>query len=57
VRGHLHDTALQILEFIAGDGLRHGPLSPAKIAHLAGRRRRPPARGWLDAAGDPATCD
>ncbi|HVF77676.1 MAG TPA: hypothetical protein VNA28_05220, partial [Solirubrobacteraceae bacterium] len=35
VRGHLHDTALQILEFIAGDGFGTG-LSASKIARLAG---------------------
>ncbi len=35
VRGHLHDTALQILEFIAGDGFGTG-LSAAQIARLAG---------------------
>jgi hypothetical protein len=35
IRGHLHDTALQILEFIAGDGFGTG-LSAAKIARLAG---------------------
>ncbi len=35
VRGHLHDTALQILEFIAGDGFGTG-LTAQKIAHLAG---------------------
>jgi signal transduction histidine kinase len=35
IRGHLHDTALQILEFIAGDGFGTG-LSARKIARLAG---------------------
>jgi len=39
VRGHLHDTALQILEFIAGDGFGTG-LSAAKIARLAGGAAR-----------------
>jgi anti-sigma regulatory factor (Ser/Thr protein kinase) len=47
VRGHLHDTALQILEFIAGDGFGTG-LSATKIAHLAGGAARD-LRGWLDA--------
>ena len=35
VRGHLHDTALQILEFIAGDGFGSG-LMAEHIARLAG---------------------
>ena len=35
VRGHLHDTALQILEFIAGDGFGTG-LTAEHIARLAG---------------------
>lgn len=48
VRGHLHDTALQILEFIAGDGFGTG-ISAAKIAHLAGGVARD-LRGWLDAS-------
>jgi len=39
VRGHLHDTALQILEFIAGDGFGTG-LSAGKIARLAGGAAR-----------------
>jgi len=39
VRGHLHDTALQILEFIAGDGFGTG-LAAAKIARLAGGAAR-----------------
>lgn len=46
VRGHLHDTALQILEFIAGDGFGTG-LSADKIAHLAGGAARD-LRRWLD---------
>jgi hypothetical protein len=46
VRGHLHDTALQILEFIAGDGFCTG-LSAAKIAHLAGGAARD-LRRWLE---------
>jgi signal transduction histidine kinase len=39
VRGHLHDTALQILEFIAGDGFGTG-LTAAHIARLAGGAAR-----------------
>ncbi|MGH2920244.1 MAG: sensor histidine kinase [Solirubrobacteraceae bacterium] len=39
VRGHLHDTALQILEFIAGDGFGTG-LTAAHIAQLAGGAAR-----------------
>ncbi len=39
VRGHLHDTALQILEFIAGDGFGTG-LTSAHIARLAGGAAR-----------------
>jgi anti-sigma regulatory factor (Ser/Thr protein kinase) len=39
VRGHLHDTALQILEFIAGDGFGTG-LTSAQIARLAGGAAR-----------------
>jgi signal transduction histidine kinase len=46
VRGHLHDTALQILEFIAGDGFGTG-LTAAKIAHLAGGAARD-LRRWLE---------
>jgi len=48
VRGHLHDTALQILEFIAGDGFGTG-LSAAKISHLAGGAARD-LRAWIDSA-------
>lgn len=55
VRGHLHDTALQILEFIAGDGFGTG-LSAAKIANLAGGAARD-LRGWIDAAEEPADAD
>ncbi len=47
IRGHLHDTALQILEFIAGDGFGTG-LSSEKIAHLAGGAARD-LRRWMDA--------
>src|SRR5687768_5669709 len=46
VRGHLHDTALQILEFIAGDGFGTG-LSARKISHLAGGAARD-LRCWID---------
>ena len=46
VRGHLHDTALQILEFIAGDGFGTG-LAADKIAALAGGAARD-LRRWLD---------
>jgi anti-sigma regulatory factor (Ser/Thr protein kinase) len=52
VRGHLHDTALQILEFIAGDGFGTG-LSAAKIAHLAGGAARD-LRRWIDRVEDAA---
>ena len=52
VRGHLHDTALQILEFVAGDGFGTG-LSAAKIARLAGGAARDLQR-WADGAGTPA---
>ena len=53
VRGHLHDTALQILEFIAGDGFGTG-LSTAQIAHLAGGAARDLHR-WIDTVGEPPT--
>lgn len=46
MRGHLHDTALQILEFIAGDGFGTG-LSATKIARLAGGAARDLHR-WVD---------
>lgn len=52
VRGHLHDTALQILEFIAGDGFGTG-LSATKIANLAGGAAHD-LRRWIDAAEAPA---
>jgi anti-sigma regulatory factor (Ser/Thr protein kinase) len=52
VRGHLHDTALQILEFIAGDGFGTG-LSAAKIARLAGGAARDLHR-WIDTIDEPA---
>jgi two-component sensor histidine kinase len=47
VRGHLHDTALQILEFIAGDGFGTG-LCAEQISHLAGGAARD-LRRWTDA--------
>ncbi|MGI8730358.1 MAG: sensor histidine kinase [Solirubrobacteraceae bacterium] len=46
VRGHLHDTVLQILEFIAGDGLGTR-LSSSQIAVLAASSARD-LRCWLD---------
>lgn len=46
VRGHLHDTALQILEFIAGDGFGTG-LSASKISRLAGGAAGD-LRKWID---------
>jgi signal transduction histidine kinase len=52
VRGHLHDTALQILEFVAGDGFGTG-LSAAKIARLAGGAARDLQR-WADGIETPA---
>jgi anti-sigma regulatory factor (Ser/Thr protein kinase) len=51
VRGHLHDTALQILEFIAGDGFDTG-LSATKIASLAGGAARDLHR-WADSVDEP----
>jgi anti-sigma regulatory factor (Ser/Thr protein kinase) len=53
VRGHLHDTALQILEFIAGDGFGTG-LSVAKISRLAGGAAHD-LRLWIDTIGEPGT--
>jgi len=52
VRGHLHDTALQILEFIAGDGFGTG-LSAPKIAQLAGGAARDLQR-WIDTVDESA---
>ncbi|MGH2901238.1 MAG: sensor histidine kinase [Solirubrobacteraceae bacterium] len=46
VRGHLHDTALQNLELIAGDGFGTG-LTAANIANLAGRVASD-LRDWVD---------
>lgn len=51
VRGHLHDTALQILEFVAGDGFGTG-LSAEKIASLAGGAARDLHR-WVQSVGGP----
>jgi len=53
VRGHLHDTALQILEFIAGDGFGTG-LSAGKIARLAGGAARDLHR-FIDRADEVAS--
>lgn len=55
VRGHLHDTALQILEFIAGNGFGTG-LSAAKIARLAGGAARD-LRRWIDTIDLPAEAE
>ena len=55
VRGHLHDTALQILEFIAGDGFGTG-LSAAKIACLAGGAARD-LQHWIDTIGEPSAVE
>jgi anti-sigma regulatory factor (Ser/Thr protein kinase) len=55
VRGHLHDTALQILEFIAGDGFGTG-LSAEKIAGLAGGAARDLQR-WVDSVDRPAPAE
>lgn len=52
VRGHLHDTALQILEFIAGDGFGTG-LPATKIARLAGGAASDLQR-WVDSVDAPA---
>ncbi|MEY2513699.1 MAG: hypothetical protein QOJ89_1057 [bacterium] len=55
VRGHLHDTALQILEFIAGDAFGTG-LPADKISHLAGGAARD-LRRWLDSLEQPAASE
>jgi anti-sigma regulatory factor (Ser/Thr protein kinase) len=55
VRGHLHDTALQILEFIAGDGFGTG-LSASKISRLAGGAARDLHR-WIDGEGEQAEAE
>ena len=54
VRGHLHDTALQILEFIAGDGFGTG-LTAAKISSLAGGAARDLHR-WIETADGDESC-
>jgi two-component sensor histidine kinase len=54
VRGHLHDTALQILEFIAGDGFGTG-LTTSKITSLAGGAARDLHR-WIDKADEEESC-
>lgn len=46
IRCHLHDTALQILELIAGDGFGAGMTAP-QIANLAGGAARD-LRRWVD---------
>jgi len=51
VRGHLHDTALQILEFIAGDGFGTG-LTASKISSLAGGAARD-LHLWIDTIDEP----
>jgi signal transduction histidine kinase len=51
VRGHLHDTALQILEFVAGDGFGTG-LSATQIAQLAGGAAGDLHR-WVDCVNAP----
>jgi signal transduction histidine kinase len=51
VRGHLHDTALQILEFIAGDGFGTG-LTAAQVAGLAGGAAHDLHR-WIDSVDAP----
>ena len=52
-RGYLHDTALQILEFIAGDGFDTG-LTADKISNLAGGAASD-LRRWIDAGAEPST--
>jgi two-component sensor histidine kinase len=54
VRGHLHDTALQILEFIAGDGFGTG-LTASKISSLAGGAARDLHR-WIETADAEEYC-
>ncbi len=51
VRGHLHDTALQILELVAGNYFGTG-LTAEKIGHLAGGAARD-LRRWIDHVGRP----
>jgi two-component sensor histidine kinase len=50
IRGHLHDTALQILEYIAGDGFASG-LSASQIAGIAGKAAHD-LRRWTDSADE-----
>jgi len=52
VRGHLHDTALQILELVAGNYFGTG-LTAEKIGHLAGGAARD-LRRWVDFVDLPA---
>jgi two-component sensor histidine kinase len=54
VRGHLHDTALQILEFIAGDGFGTG-LTASKISSLAGGAAHDLHR-WIETADASENC-
>jgi anti-sigma regulatory factor (Ser/Thr protein kinase) len=55
LRGHLHDTALQILEFIAGDGFGTG-LSASQISRLAGGAARD-LHHWIDGADEHAEAE
>jgi signal transduction histidine kinase len=55
VRGHVHDTALQILEFIAGDGFGTG-LTAEQIAELAGGAAHDLGR-WVAAVDEPSPAD
>jgi hypothetical protein len=55
LRGHLHDTALQILEFIAGDGFGTG-LSASQISTLAGGAAHDLHR-WIDGGDEQAAAE
>jgi anti-sigma regulatory factor (Ser/Thr protein kinase) len=55
LRGHLHDTALQIIEFIAGDGFGTG-LSASQISTLAGGAAHDLHR-WIDGADEQAEAE
>jgi anti-sigma regulatory factor (Ser/Thr protein kinase) len=55
LRGHLHDTALQILEFIAGDGFGTG-LSASQISRLAGGAAHDLHR-WIDGRDEHAEAE
>jgi anti-sigma regulatory factor (Ser/Thr protein kinase) len=55
LRGHLHDTALQILEFIAGDGFGTG-LSASQISTLAGGAAHDLHR-WIDGGDEHAEAE